>query len=358
MTLQTPDAASPQDGMLEDLPEGIAQTMRERAEWLKTLPRRSTGEEFLVADLQRWTPGQAVRVAFLGGTSALHKEIVDAVTQITQACNLTFDFGLDQATGRYRSWSAEDTEYAAEIRLSFDFPGYWSLVGTDSIDAAVGKPDEGAGGRPNQRSLNLGGYHVRKPTDWQGTTRHEFMHAIAFHHEHQNFRGPCAGEFRWDDDAGYVRTTDARGTFVTDSEGRRPGIYTYLSGPPNNWSKAKVDHNLRQHDNPEETAGEFDPASVMLYRFPALFYRTADSPCAPTTDGQNLSEGDKAGLTLLYPASPHAAALEVERRVEFLNAIESQPQVLENIGLESTQPPPSVLFRSAAAAALRATLPR
>jgi hypothetical protein len=96
-----------------------------------------------------------VRVAFLGGTPALHAEVADATKQITDACNLQFDFGLDPATGQYRSWSTEATEYAAEIRVSFDLPGYWSLVGTDSIDAAVGRPDEAAGGRPYQRSLNL-----------------------------------------------------------------------------------------------------------------------------------------------------------------------------------------------------------
>lgn len=42
----------------------------------------------------------------------------------------------------------------------------------------------------------------------------------------------------------------------------------------------------------------------MLYRFPALFYRTEDSPCTPTGDGIKLSEGDIHGLRLLYGYRP------------------------------------------------------
>ena len=47
--------------------------------------------------------------------------------------------------------------------------------------------------------------------------------------------------------------------------------------------------------------GPFDPASVMLYRFAAFFYKSNPSACAPTGPGQELSEGDKRGLGLLYP---------------------------------------------------------
>ena len=69
--------------------------------------------------------------------------------------------------------------------------------------------------------------------------------------------------------------------FINDSKCRRPGIYTYLSGAPNKWDKANIDHNLRAPSHSENTAGAFDPASVMLYRFPSLFYRQTNSPCAP-----------------------------------------------------------------------------
>ena len=168
------------------------------------------------------------------------------------------------------------------------------------MDASIGSPLDDVGGRPYQRSLNLGGFTVHRPGNWKGVVRHEFLHALAFHHEHQNLRGPCSEAFRWEDDFGYQPTTDADGRFIVDAQGRRPGIYTYLAGYPNFWSKAKVDHNLRTVEDPSLVAGPFDAASVMLYQFPALFYRTEPSSCAPTGDGIELSEGDIRGLRLLY----------------------------------------------------------
>jgi len=111
--------------------------------------------------------------------------------------------------------------------------------------------------------------------------------------------------------------------FVPDAQGRRPGIYTYLAGPPNQWSKAKVDHNLRTVDDPGAVAGPFDAASVMLYRFAPFFYKSDPSQCAPTGSGVDLSDGDTRGLQLLYPAA-----------AEEVNALAAQSmQGLELIGV-------------------------
>jgi hypothetical protein len=303
------------DVVLDDLPDQLAATIEVRDAWIASLPASATGMEFLVADLQRWTPGMRLRVAFLDGTADLHRDIADATTQITDAGNLELDFGLDEQTGEHRRWTEDDTEYTAEIRVSFDQPGFWSLVGTDSTDQTIGSPAGNVGGHPHQRSLNLGGFTTRRPARWEGTVRHEFMHALAFKHAHQNMRGPCAEEFRWDDDPGYTPTSDADGRFVPDSGGLRPGIYTYLAGFPNFWNRAKVDHNLRTADEATSVAGRFDNASVMLYRFEPFFYRTNPSPCAPTTDGTSLSEEDKRGLRLLYPSTqPELQALAEQRR--------------------------------------------
>ncbi len=300
--------------VLEALPDSILAALEVRDQWFAGLPPPADGGlEFVAADLQAWRRGQTIRVAFLGGDKALHRDIANATQQISDACNLKFDFGLDESTGEYRRWSEADTEYAAEIRVSFDRGGYWSLVGTDSIDRNIVDPLRGVGGAPNTRSLNLGGFDVSRPSTWLGTTRHEFMHAVAFHHEHQNVRGPCQNEFRWEDDPGYTPTRDSRGVFVADGQGRRPGIYTYLAGPPNRWSRGKVDHNLRTTNDPELEVGPFDDASVMLYRFPALFYKSQPSPCAPSGDGQELSEQDRRGLVVLYGDNPANVPAGLER---------------------------------------------
>lgn len=282
---------------LESLPDEITAEIEVRDRWRRRTSAAG-GLEFLVSDIARWLPGSTVRVAFLDGDSQLHADIEAATAQITDTCNLTLDF---RANGGYRRWAPTDTDYAAEIRVSFDQGGYFSLVGTDSTDRTIGAAGGPVGGNPGQRSLNLGGYAVSRPQGWEGTVRHEFLHALGFHHSHQNMRGTCEGEFRWDDDAGYVPTKDPRGVFIPDASGQRPGIYTYLAGPPNRWPRAKVDHNLRTEDDPDTIAGPFDRKSVMLYRFPGFFYKSAPSSCAPSGDGINLSEGDKRGLAVLYP---------------------------------------------------------
>ena len=56
-----------------------------------------------------------IRVAFLGGDTALHRNIVDATGEITQACNLRFDYG-EKPDGSLRLWTEADIEYVAEIR--------------------------------------------------------------------------------------------------------------------------------------------------------------------------------------------------------------------------------------------------
>lgn len=284
--------------LLESLPEQIEAAVEVRDAWRR---RATAGLEFLVHDLSRWAPGTVLRVAFLDGETEAHARIADATRQITDVCGIGLDFGVDPATGAHRRWTTADTAYAAEIRVSFDQGGYWSLVGTDSTDPTLADAASPIGGSPHQRSLNLDAFDGILPDDWAGTVRHEFLHALAFAHAHQNMRGPCEAEFRWEDDEGYVPTRDSRGVFVADGAGRRPGIYTYLAGPPNRWSRARVDANLRTTESADTLAGPFDPESVMLYQFEPFFYRTSPSPCAPTGNGIDLSAGDVRGLRLLYP---------------------------------------------------------
>jgi hypothetical protein len=338
---------TPEQFILESLPDDVVASIEERDAYIRSLPPAGPGVEFVVSDLQRWRPGRTIRVAFLGGNTALHRDIEEATQQITVACNLQLDFGSNPSTGTYRTWSESDTDYAAEIRISFDQAGFFSLVGTDSIDPGIGQPSSPVGGRAGQRSLNLGGFDVRRPDNWQGVVRHEFMHALAFHHSHQNLRGPCEQSFRWDDDQGYKQTKNRSGSFIQDAQGRRPGIYTYLSGPPNGWNKAKVDHNLRRIDSDDVTVGPFDRASIMLYRFPDIFYKQLPSPCAPSGDGVALSDGDKRGLALMYPHTGEEVTEANRRNDILLEAIAPATESMD--GIEATDS----TMRSRVAAMLR-----
>ncbi|MCB8905194.1 MULTISPECIES: hypothetical protein [unclassified Streptomyces] len=302
---------------LESLPDEVVAEIEVRDRWRRALAH--DGLEFIFTDLGRWPLGKTVRVAFLDGNDQLHADIAGATKQITDACNLTLDFGQNGA-GTFRRWTTADTDYAAEIRVSFDQSGFFSLVGTDSTDRTIGAGGGPVGGNPNQRSLNLGRFVSNRPVDWKGTVRHEFLHALGFHHSHQNMRGTCEGEFRWEDPADYILTQDPTGAFVADAQGRQPGIYTFLAGAPNRWPRAKVDHNLRTVNDPDLVLGPFDTRSVMLYRFPEFFYKSTPSSCAPASDGQNLSDGDKRGLDLLYP---HTAGALADRQARADAVLES-----------------------------------
>ncbi|WP_328944557.1 hypothetical protein OG259_26705 [Streptomyces sp. NBC_00250] len=309
---------------LESLPNDVIAQIEVRDRW-----RRATaagGLEFLITDIGRWPLGKTVRVAFLDGDDQLHADIAGATKQITDACNLNLDFGQNGGGGTFRRWTTSDTALAAEIRVSFDLPGFFSLVGTDSTDSVIGAGGGPVGGNPDQRSLNLGQFAENRPVKWEGTVRHEFLHALGFHHSHQNMRGTCEGEFRWEDEAGYVPTQDGDGVFVADAQGRLPGIYTFLAGEPNNWPRAMVDHNLRTVDAPDLVAGPFDTKSVMLYRFPAFFYKSTPSSCAPTGNGQNLSDGDKRGLDLLYPHTEEGVADRQARADAVLQSLGAGPE--------------------------------
>lgn len=224
----------------------------------------------VIVKLQVWSPTELpLKVAFLGGSNELRAQIADAVQAWTAGTGVRFDFG---PTGTYREWTRQDTAYAAPIRIAFDEPGYWSWIGAQSIDPSLATA--------NEASMNFQGFTDGLPVDWQGVVRHEFGHAIGFAHEHQSPAGGCDQQFRWNDDAGYVRTTDIYGQFIQDSSNRRPGIYTVLEGPPNNWTEDQVTTNLKQLPATTDIRySQFDPLSVMMYSFPDWMFVTDNSPC-------------------------------------------------------------------------------
>jgi hypothetical protein len=295
----TPPTATEYDGMLEFFPDDIQARMEARERFARNLPPSLGGFqlEYVVETLKKWRPAQRLKVAFLDGDPEVHRKIAEAAAEWTEYGNIKLDFGYRKARGAYRAWSTSDAgAYKADIRVSFHLPGYWSLVGTDSIDQLIVGPGE--------PSLNLSGFTQSLPNDWAATTLHEFGHALGFHHEHQHPVGGCELDFRWDDDPGYKPTRDAYGQFIVDASGKRPGLYTVLGGPPNRWPKAKVDFNLRQLTNSHAyEIGPFDPDSIMKYYFGAWMFKTGEKSHCFSQRNDTLSEMDKRGIALAYPRS-------------------------------------------------------
>lgn len=276
----------------------------------------------LIIHSRIWLPQELpLTVAFLGGTPTLRAQIVSAASTWSQAANVQFDFG---PPGTYREWTRNDTTYAARIRIAFDEEGYWSFVGSDSIDVAV------AG--PNQASMNFQDFTNGLPPDWQGVVLHEFGHAIGFEHEHQSPAGNCDAQFRWNDDPGYIQTKDMYGSFVADSSGKHPGIYTVLGGPPNDWTHQTVDFNLRQLPNTTDYRySAFDKASIMMYSFPDWMFVNGSASSCYTGENLTLSAADEQVALAAYPRDTRAAVASSLKNVMAIQLLSTQKKASPDI---------------------------
>jgi hypothetical protein len=196
-----------------------------------------------IIDFRRlWVNGSTLQVRFLGGTGTQHDLVKEQADWWTQHANLNFDF---------------NNAANAEIRIAFDSSdGAWSYVGTDALEQP-----------PNAPTMNLGF------TDG-GTPAHEFGHAIGLHHEHQN----SDGGIQWN----------------------RNEVIRALSGPPNNWTVAQIEHNVLNKYSVDQVRGtKFDPDSIMLYFFPASW--TLNNIGTKENDVLSDSDKDFIASALAYP---------------------------------------------------------
>ncbi len=252
--------------IMEGYPDHIIERLILRDQRRKNgLPETLNGHpiQLVMEDLLLWDTS-VLTVSFKGGTAALHKRIADTAAAWSKSANIQFDFGQDSSSGSCRTWVPGDT---SSIRVGFEAPGYWSFVGTDSLDPEICKPGE--------ITLNLEKFDINFPRNGHATVLHEFGHALGFHHEHQSPVSRC--DFDWDT------------------------LYAYLAGPPNFWPKEQVDFNLRQMPAGGLAYSPYDKHSIMHYSFPEwMFINGANSSCY-IKESTELSEEDKRMAGDAYP---------------------------------------------------------
>jgi hypothetical protein len=298
--------------ILENVPQRIeerrAQEHKENLNALEAIPHLTNMHPYLVIlESDKWIDGRIITVAFKGGTTELHEKIAAVASQWSDYANIRFDFGRDPATGKFRTWSVEDKDYQADIRIAFDALGYWSTVGTESRDPKIIVP--------NEASMNFHDFDQGTPVTWEGTVRHEFGHALGLEHEHQHPAQVC--DWRWTDEDGYQVAKDKYGQVTIDKNGKHPSIYRVLGGPPNNWPPEQVDSNLRQlSDSSAYGFGKFDKFSIMKYYFESwMFIDGERSDCYSAGGNNEFSNEDKTRVAEFYPKNSDAARTQVQDRI-------------------------------------------
>ncbi|WP_026783820.1 hypothetical protein [Pleomorphomonas koreensis] len=269
---QTEDSAG--DTGIEVFPDRI-QRMMEADAFLQTtqeLVNSGDLEDSFISTAKLWA-SLPIRVCFFGGSVDLRRSIVKTAAAWELAdSSIRFDFGN-------RNDPRLCDKLQSAIRVGYSEPGNWSLVGQDSIVYAT----------QYEQSLNLGRFDVAPPSgsEFQRLVLHEFGHALGLRHEHQNREGNCEQEYDW------------------------PAVYSYLGGPPNYWPKEKVDRNMKSVALAKgDVTTPFDVKSVMLYSFPAKYYKAGAASRCYTAGNNGLSTDDKAVIRRFYPigeASPMVA---------------------------------------------------
>ena len=198
----------------------------------------------------KWYEGSVVSISFLDGDPRVHRRVQDAALQWTKPGRAGLILVFRQDTN--------DTD----IRISFRYSGSWSVIGTSCQHVPA-----------NEATMNFGWLH-RDSSDEElrRVVLHEFGHALGLGHEHQT----PAGGIQWN----------------------REQVIADLSGPPNNWDMATIEHNMFEPMAESETNfTALDPQSIMMYPIPATW----------TTDGfsvglnSDLSSTDEQFIHTQYP---------------------------------------------------------
>lgn len=201
---------------------------------------------------KKWQGGSVLKCRFLDGSAKMKKKVEAYAHQWEQYCSIRFKV---VASG------------SAEIRISFSADsGSWSAVGRDALNQSYFPL--------YQPTMNYGWLRDDTPNDeYSRVVLHEFGHALACIHEHQQPRF----DRLWDKNA----------------------VMKYFQGPPNYWSPADIQHNVLDTFSPTGMSfTRYDSDSIMLYAFDGRLFSDGKGP---TNGNTKLSTTDIDMIKSMYP---------------------------------------------------------
>ncbi|MDM0053792.1 TIR domain-containing protein [Variovorax sp. J22R115] len=223
-----------------------------------------------------WPSNTSLKVCFIGGSPQLRQKVAQVAREWTYYGNLDFDFGLppELRSCDKRPSVGDPAREKVFVRVSLDRNrGNWAFIGTQVHSYTS----------DDQPTMNLAIEASISEADLRMTVLHEFGHVLGFGHAFQGSDSTCEDEFDW------------------------AYIYAHFAKPPQHWSKAQVDLNMRASKmgkNKVGSGGVFDVRSIMNYRFPEPFFkRGRESPCFTSTQATDLSLADKLAVFAIYGRS-------------------------------------------------------
>lgn len=269
--------------LIEGLPPGAAVDVAKQRAEIESRRLYGANARGLYSSLFVWPQTVAkINVCFFDGSDELRRFVVEVASEWRTAAKAPLDFG-DPARPRSCSPTATDQH----IRITFANTGQiWSALGRQSILMPRTFP-------LNKPSMNLGfdaGLAINKK---RRAVLHEFGHALGLEHEHQSPKGACISEY----------DREKLFSFLRDTKG---------------WTDEQITLQLGLMDKKGIIATEFDKDSIMIYGFPAKYYRAGQLSHCYAAERERLSAMDAKLVSDLYPSSQELAVAFAEQRVMFL----------------------------------------